>query len=662
MTGGNAPAAEAPTPTEAAEATPDTDESHLRHEPALDGLRGLAVACVVAFHLGRLQGGFLGVDLFFILSGYLITSLLCDEWRRAGRIDLARFWTRRARRLLPALFLFLAGVSVMILTLTPRADRGRLRAEGLATIFYYANWNRVRSLNSYWDLFTVPSPFHHTWSLAIEEQFYLVWPLIFVAVVGLTASRFDRWRSSIGALKVVTAVAATASFCLLGALYKQDNTNRAYFGTDTRVGAILLGALLAMYAPARLRLGRRWLLLMVDVAGLGALCFMLWSVASVSGTTAWYYRGGLLTFAIAGLVVIAASVHARSGILARVLSLSPLAALGRISYGVYLWHWPMIVYLTPGRTGLGGLRLGTLRVVATMGLSVLSAKLVERPIRAGRLVGTPARISAVAATLIVVGTVVTATTADRGAESEAQAGLKIADPTTPITVARVPAKVDPTLLRILVVGDSGPLYLHAGFSAVARAHHAIVISQGEHGCSVLVPEQISRLLGGATFKTPPRCDQRLERWRHLLSLFRPQVVLYYLAYGGDSGEARLHGQWVTDCDPSFDRYLEKALTQEIGLLSANGARVALTTTPYTKGFSPADVAAGNRHVDCRNRTYRRVVHDNPRVPLLDLNRFVTKTEQGATYIHADFTHLSPLGGRLAGEWLLPKLRLLASQR
>jgi Acyltransferase family len=174
------------------------ESGDLTYQPALDGLRALAVAAVIAYHLGAgwARGGFLGVDAFFVLSGFLITSLLLTEWGRHGGISLPRFWVRRARRLLPALFLVLGAIALYAATLAPSHQLRTLRADGLASVFYFANWHFVLSGQSYFDLFTLPSPMRHLWSLAIEEQFYLLWPLVALGCLWIGRGHASRWPRS----------------------------------------------------------------------------------------------------------------------------------------------------------------------------------------------------------------------------------------------------------------------------------------------------------------------------------------------------------------------------------------------------------------------------------------------------------------------------------
>ncbi|MGD9798909.1 MAG: acyltransferase family protein, partial [Acidimicrobiia bacterium] len=215
------------------------------HLPALDGLRGLAVAAVLVFHGGRLRGGYLGVDAFFVLSGFLITSLLLVEAHRNGRIGLRAFWGRRIKRLVPALVLFMLGIAAYALVVAEPGELARIRGDALATIGYVANWNAIFRQHGYWELFSQPSPLEHTWSLAIEEQFYVVWPLV---VAGLVWWSARRGRDAAGSVLKLSLVLAAASAGLLWLLYEPGgDTGRVYLGTDTRAAAILLGAAFAAW-------------------------------------------------------------------------------------------------------------------------------------------------------------------------------------------------------------------------------------------------------------------------------------------------------------------------------------------------------------------------------------------------------------------------------
>src|SRR5262245_14814228 len=212
------------------------------YRPALDGVRALAVSAVLLFHggVGALRGGFLGVDAFFVLSGFLITSLLLAERARHGRIKLSAFWVRRARRLLPALLVLLVVVVAAFRSVLAGTEVMLLRGDALAALGYIANWRMIYRGSDYFAQNASPSPLQHTWSLGIEEQFYLLWPVLMVAVLGLAA------RRSRAALLAVTLAGATASAIAAAMLYGPLDSNRAYFGTDARAQALLVGALLAV--------------------------------------------------------------------------------------------------------------------------------------------------------------------------------------------------------------------------------------------------------------------------------------------------------------------------------------------------------------------------------------------------------------------------------
>jgi len=354
--------------------------ARLSYEPALDGLRGVAVIAVLLHHgqVSWARGGFLGVDVFFVLSGYLITTLLVREHAATGRIDLRAFWSRRARRLLPALLAVLTAVAGYAAWLAPSASLGRLRGDALATLGYVANWRFIAVGDSYFDQFTAPSPLRHMWSLAIEEQWYAVWPLV---LVGLLV----KLRVTAAGAFALTVLTATGSALLAVELWAADDPARVYFGTDTRAQALLVGSALAFALAARpdaaatLRTGR--LVRAVGVLGLLLLAVLL---IRADGGSAWLYQGGLAVTAVASAGVVLGALAA-GGPVRRLLALPPLRLIGVISYGGYLWHWPIYVVLTPDRLGVGGGTLLAVRLAVTLCVAVISYRLLERPVRAGTL-------------------------------------------------------------------------------------------------------------------------------------------------------------------------------------------------------------------------------------------------------------------------------------
>jgi Predicted acyltransferases len=292
----------------------------------------VAVLGVLVYHLNRdwLPGGFLGVDIFFVLSGYLITMLLLNEHRETGRISLPTFWARRIRRLLPALLVLLVVMVILIDVGGDPLALGQARGDLLATLFYAANWHFITSGQTYFSQFLAVSPDRHTWSLAIEEQFYLVWPIL-VAVI------LARFRTR--ALGIVAVTVGVASALWMVAIFNPADPSRAYYGTDSRIFQILIGAVLAisLAGPLKARVaiwGRR--LAPVALLAIAAAYLLLADDNSI------YYHGGAVVVALAAATLIA-GLEAGSPI-DRLLSLRPLVLVGLASYGMYLWHFPIIIF------------------------------------------------------------------------------------------------------------------------------------------------------------------------------------------------------------------------------------------------------------------------------------------------------------------------------
>ena len=372
-----------------------TETPRFVHLRALDGLRGIAVFAVVLYHFapGVAPGGFLGVDLFFVLSGFLITSLLVNELHATHHVSLTAFWARRARRLLPALFLVLGAVAVYALLFLPdQVDAQRLAVDGLSALAYVANWHFIASGQAYIQQFftQVPSPLRHTWSLAIEEQFYLVWPVVVVLVAKLVARprRLDarQYRNRLRAVLVgVCVVLGVASFFRMLTLFQPGgDINRVYYGTDSRAFVVLVGAALGALSAGTPTVTRTLRVPLVVVGSMGAVALVATTVW-LSADSSWLYEGGYGVIAVLMVVVLAAAAQPGVNPLARLLKLRPLVGLGLISYGVYLWHWPVALWVTPDNTGVDGFALFFVRVAITLAAALLSYVLVEQPIRRGRL-------------------------------------------------------------------------------------------------------------------------------------------------------------------------------------------------------------------------------------------------------------------------------------
>jgi peptidoglycan/LPS O-acetylase OafA/YrhL len=357
----------------------------LPYLPGLDGLRAISVLAVVAYHadVRALPGGFLGVEVFFVLSGYLITSLLLAEQTGSGGIDLLAFWRRRARRLLPALAVMLAVVSAGALLFWRDAVE-QLRGDLVAAMLYISNWWQILEDRSYFESTGRPPMLQHLWSLAVEEQFYLLFPI--VLMFALRKAR----RTVVGLALVATALLSAWWMAHLFEPY--TDPSRVYYGTDTRLSGLLLGSALAFVvvpgagrrvspAVARVRDSLGW----IGLAGL------VWAFVRINEFDPFVYRGGFVLVDVLTLAVIVAIARTESRF-GRLLGLGPLEWIGRRSYAIYLWHWPIVVVTRPELdVPIDGLSLLALRIGLTLVLAELSYRFVERPIRTGEMRLLPSR-------------------------------------------------------------------------------------------------------------------------------------------------------------------------------------------------------------------------------------------------------------------------------
>ena len=617
--------------------------------PGLDGLRAIAVLGVMAYHEPNVElaGGFLGVDLFFVLSGFLITGLLLDERHRTGTVSLRSFWNRRARRLLPALaaLLFLVVIATAILgTIDQRHD---LPGGVISSVFYVSNWNLIAQQQSYFDQFGSLSPLQHLWSLAIEEQFYLIWPIVVLACL----------RRSRRLLIAVTAFAAITSIGLMAYFLGDGDPSRSYYGTDTRAFSLLIGALGAIFAWHLRPSGRRTFL--VSVVGLAALGGALFFIHD---SDRWMYRGGFVAFSLLSLgVIILASGET---FVSRAMSHPILRKIGFLSYALYLWHWPVRVFVTDSRLNVpdnatGQILALLIRLALTFALAWFSMEAVERWFRRSELgvakfgfgwLGAGAVFFAIA--LIAAPTLGSTISTSVGGDQAAQRDRNLSAP----RVSGAPV--------LLTAGDSLAITLDYGIRRTFDPS-ITVVSAGELGCAILTsPRALS--FDGVWNANGSECPDHDDYWSQLIASQRPDVVLLLTGawdlYARDWGDGI-----VVPGDEDFDRRYIEALAKSLRTLTAGGAEVVLLTTPC---FAPAPGdSAGPQHdpqraqhlSDLQRTTVERLTESSPKsvVTLLDLNAVTceggfTSTRDGVKW-RPDGSHFSIDGSQVAARWLLSEL-------
>lgn len=628
----------------------------LTYNPALDGIRGLAVVAVLLFHGGFpwARGGYLGVSTFFTLSGFLITSLLLQERGATGRISLRRFWARRMRRLLPASALTLAAVVVGARAFDQLATAG-LKGDVLASLFQVANWRFIFDNQSYADLFAAPSPVLHFWSLAIEEQFYWLFPLLTAGVFAVAK----------GSLKVYAAVLTGLLAVSAGATVALGTAESAtvYYATYTRMGEILLGSLLAVAVAVGLTRGRL-VMRLAAVAGVVALAVTVWAWWNIEQETAAISRGGLLVYGLVSTgLVLAATVP---GPVKRGLAVEPLRLLGMISYGVYLVHWPIFLVIDGERTGLGRTPLFALRVAITLVVAVASYQLVERPIRRGwslPRVPMPALAAASVALVAVVATVVPATSGDSATSAEELEryleGIKFDDPNNVPADARIG----------ITFGDSTMLETGLGISQWGLDTERIVLPGrvGDLlGCGVSRGGE--RLTRGETTVAPEGCDSWPEIIPGEVARVREKYgrLEFAVVQTGpwDIADRRLEGDdtWRAPGDPVFDDFLESELTTATDLFLEQGLVVVWLLAPHIEVGrneepppDPPYAESEPQRMDRLNEIIQGIADERDGVVAVDLAGYLRDQPGGEmdTDLRPDGVHFTGETATEVAEWLGP---------
>ncbi len=620
--------------------------SALGHNTALEGLRGVALLGVLLFHapFSWMSGGFLGVSTFFTLSGFLITTLLLAEHERTGQVSLGGFWQRRLRRLMPSLSI---GVIVVLATSpwwVPESALQLLPGDGLASYFYYANWWFMQPQYAYSRLFADPSPLQHCWSLAIEAQFYLVYPLLVGAAL--------RTRGGLGSLFALLAAGIATSVLLAWAPANVDDvTYRIYYGTGARAAELLVGGVLAVaYARGLLVRDGGSALAAKNALGIPAALVVLglWSQSHVESP--WLYQGGLFAYSVLSTVVLWAALDA-SALLHRAFSARPLRALGRVSYAGYVYHWPLFLVVDEDATGLAPGPLFLVRFALTVGLATLTTRGIETPIRRGTwLAGRRGLAAAVVTSVVVIALVA----GIHGATSD------VAVPETAPTGATKG-------LRVGVFGDSVAGSLLPGLRPWLRAEaRAAVLEVGGRACRLGDDTEYERQ-GRWRRRPAGTCDGFPSKWGEIAEAHGLDLAIVLIGPHEvrnrrlePAGESRALG------DPRLDAVVARGIRSGIDSLRAAGIPTVWLTAPSIRlrlQPDPDHRSEAEASDPARMQRLNELIHDAAAeqpdaVAVVDLASFVRAWPDGemSGALRPDGVHFAPDAIRqITREWLGPEI-------
>jgi peptidoglycan/LPS O-acetylase OafA/YrhL len=567
--------------------------------------------------------------------------------------------------------------------LLPAEAVAGLRVDAIAAFFWMANWRFVTTQTDYFTQGATPSPLQHTWSLGVEEQYYVLWPLLVIALAVCLAAAARRRgaRATLGSVRLVAFLAAVtgalASVGITVLLASDAARDRIYFGTDTRAQALLVGAAAAAllvedwsalnrgWSVIRTRWGKR-AARVLPVIGLAAL-----GVAAHRATgSAQEFRSGLLIgVAVAAVAVVTSVALDQRGAVARVLACRPMVWLGAISYGVYLWHWPIFLVLNGERTGWSGMPLFGARCAATVTIAAASWWVIEQPIRRWQPVRVPLLplagatvASAIAATVLLV-----PVRPDSGAEREsilppgvsAVAAVSPSPPGNPVEAAPTAQRDLNRPFTVSVFGDSIAWtlmhYLPAtpGFDFV---DHTVI------GCSLVRGGPYKYL--GQTLDPKSECDTWPSRWSAQITQDRPDVALLIIGRW-ETVDRVNEGRWTHIGDPSFDGYITQELQRALAVLGSTGARLVVATVPYSRRGEKANGRLWPEdepeRVDQWNAMMHQVVARDPNIGILDLNKKlcpagVYTAKVDGVQVRSDGVHLTPEGVKWLTPWLEESVR------
>ncbi len=632
-----------------------TEARSLGYHASLDGLRGLALLAIIVYHSGLdiAPGAFLSVSTFFTLSGFLITALLLIEHRREGSVSLRGFWERRLRRLMPAALAAISLIAVAALVLADATQWIRLRADALSSVFYVANWRFIVVGDSYGAAFESPSPYTHFWTLAIEEQFYLVLPVLVIGALALGRGNRRTVAAIIGG-GVVASIAWSNWLVSSGA-----SIDRLYFGTDVRAAELLAGSLLAVWWMRRSQplgpRGSRWARTLGPLALVAMLG--LWMTADLNDTV--FYRGGLALYSLLTLTVIAAALQP-DGITRRLLSWRPLVWIGVLSYAAYLLHYPILIWLGQ-HTDMGAATRLAIALPLTFGLAVLSAHHLERPIRSGeriprRRTGAAVLAGLAATVVIVVAVTGLFTPVDATDLSQARDWQRFLDETA--------AQEKSTAPRIAPYGDSTAIMTGRGLAAVSLRQPEDFVAGGgwaDLGCGLISGGE--RRIRGETVPFEQNCANWMAEWARTSGEGPADIAVVQLGPWEvvdqqlDSG-----GEFLTiGEDPELDVAIEDSLRRGVDTLLEDNVMVVLLSPPDVEygrvdGRAPDEQFAESD--PARMERFREMLRDvaaaNDRVEMVDLASWVAARPDDDE-LRPDGVHFTNDAAEEVALWLGPTL-------
>jgi peptidoglycan/LPS O-acetylase OafA/YrhL len=644
-----------------ADVTGGHPEAVRRHITALDGMRGIAVLLVMFFHfkLGPFRGGFVGVTVFFTLSGFLICSRTLSEVGRSGRFAVADFFERRVRRLAPAAIACILGVVICTSIFGTHEQHASVPGDAIAALANVANWRFLVHGTSYADLFAAPSPLNHFWSLAIEEQFYLVFP-----VVVFLALRLPK-RIRVAAVALIVSAALEWSAHEASAA---GSFNRFYYGTDARMSELLVGviAALALYywrisvpRPAGLQ---RFGVMLVAAAGLATVVI---GAMTYRNGGASYQHGGAFLIALATAALIIGGLEGSNGI-ARLCSVRPLVYVGKISYGAYLYHWPIFALSGKHWGPLHGTWLGLAQLASSLLLAAVSFRYLEAPIQRRRfaptrramLRGWTTALAGAACITIALGVFNPARGPSRFAGASTGLQIPAEVKVKPgAVVSRTNAVNRP--LRVLVTGDSTAEVMANALVSYQNAHPQAlqVLNLSLPGCPI-TPTDLIRNYAGESGQNVSLCGGWTKTFPPQIAKFKPDVSLVFLSVMEQTDQRTQSGNWDNLLDPTYRAHQESEFDALIADLSATGAPVAWADVPYFKFQVDLPwISDSTQRTDVLNAMFREVTARHSNVRLLDYASHLNKPgDLVNTVIRPDGIHMTPAYAEgLARVWMLPLL-------